>query len=456
MAQSIGPNKSLGIDSSRGHSHSSHAIKSTGKGKFWKRMLVQLSNNKYSDKKPKILDVVEQNYIDRSDSHSDPNLLSETSSTNWSNEDDEIQSPMNRHCSNGYYLIEGNKQVCFEVSNEGDSPYCYMSVFDYDVCPLFVGSDECLIKVEASSISYLDCIIREGRWWADILDYKNIPGFDIVGMIVIAGPDAPFRAGERVATISITGGNARYIVQPCSNLIRIGKLENAQKACSILSAYAPAFALIQEGLDVPLCDRYRRNLLADKDILVNGGMSNHGQAVIHLARLMGARTIYSTGVEEDYRFLTDMGAVALPLNKKALKTEHRRSVDLLIDCTAFDRNDFLVPLVRPGGRIILNHYGDIAASGKHGFRGKIDFIRLYTKSLLSSNCHVCNYLSTFKDDFGLFKRDFEHLLRMMHLSGKERLSPRVASVMNLWEVPDAHFKLQRSNVRGTLICDPWK
>jgi NADPH:quinone reductase-like Zn-dependent oxidoreductase len=237
----------------------------------------------------------------------------------------------------------------------------------------------------------------------EILDNKNIPGFDIVGKVVIAGPDSPFSVGERVATISITGGNARYIVQPCSKLIRIDEAEIAHKICGILSAYVPAFALIQEGVDVPIFERYRKNLLAGKDVLVNGGMSNHGQAVIHLARLMGARNIYATGKEKDYRFLTDIGAVALPLNTKALMREYRETVDLVIDCTAFNMYDILDPLIRPGGSIVFNHYGDIAVSGKHGFRGKIDFLLLYAKSLLSPNCHVCNYLRIFHEDFGLFK-----------------------------------------------------
>lgn len=57
---------------------------------------------------------------------------------------------------------------------------------------------------------------------------------------------------------------------------------------------------------------------------------------------------------------------------------------------------------------------------------------------------------------GYAQRDFDHLVRMMHLSGKDKLTPRVASVMNLWEILDAHYKLERSNVRGTLTCDPWK
>lgn len=209
--------------------------------------------------------------------------------------------------------------------------------------------------------------------------------------------------GERVATISITGGNARYIVQPHSKLLRIEENENAHEVCSILSAYVPAFALIQEGLDVPLFERYRRQLLAGKDVLVNGGMSNHGQAVIHLAKLMGARTIYATGKEKDYRFLADMGAIALPLNSKALMREYRETVDLAIDCTAFDMYEILAPLIKPGGTIVFHHHGDIAVSGKHGFRGAIDFLVLYAKSFLSSNCHVCNYLSIFQEDFGLFK-----------------------------------------------------
>lgn len=155
MARSIEP-KILGMDS-RGFSHASNTIKTTGKGKFWKSMIVQLKSNK-SRNYMATVGKKEQTKINKSETNSNSNQFSETS-TKWSNENEEMHSKISRGCSNGYYLIEGNKQVCFEVSNAGgSSPYSYMSVFHYDACPLFVGSNECLIKVEVSGGIYVSSV----------------------------------------------------------------------------------------------------------------------------------------------------------------------------------------------------------------------------------------------------------------------------------------------------------
>jgi hypothetical protein len=158
MIHSIEPN-ALGVVDSRGFScNVPHTIKSTGTGKFWKRMLDQLSNKNCNVKKPKLRNV-EQKNIGKSDTLSNSNQISEPSTTKQKNENGKSSS-MNRGFSNGYYLMEGNKQVCFEVSSTGDSsPYTYMSVFNYDVCPLFVGRDECLIKIEVSGhICFVDSL----------------------------------------------------------------------------------------------------------------------------------------------------------------------------------------------------------------------------------------------------------------------------------------------------------
>ena len=43
---------------------------------------------------------------------------------------------------------------------------------------------------------------------------------------------------------------------------------------------------------------------------------------------------------------------------------------------------------------------------------------------------------------------------MMHREG-ENLEPLVHSVLTLNEIPEAHFKLEKGNVIGTITCDPW-
>lgn len=54
--------------------------------------------------------------------------------------------------SYNYYLVSGNRQVTYFPYS--GNPYNCMNVLDYDVFPVYLGKDKCLIKVEVRTIVY--------------------------------------------------------------------------------------------------------------------------------------------------------------------------------------------------------------------------------------------------------------------------------------------------------------
>lgn len=259
----------------------------------------------------------------------------------------------------------------------------------------------------------MDCVIRRDDWVGSTAGFRNVPGMNIVGTIVIAGPDATFKVGNRVAAVVQTGGNTRLTVCSSKILLAIDERDEAHRVCAILAAYMPAFSLIQQGVS-DTSERYRDNPLYGHDIFVNGAMSSHGQAVVHLARLFGAKHIYATGKPKDYQHFKDLGALPLPLFNDTALEKMDGSIDLIIDTTAFDMLEILTPLRVSGSRVVFDQHGDIAKNGKHGFRSKLDFVILTGKIFLARNCYLVDYLQCFNQHFSVFK--------VRRLSNKERLS----------------------------------
>ena len=251
---------------------------------------------------------------------------------------------------------------------------------------------------QISSVNYLDCVIRHGRWTGNTSGFRDVPGMNIVGVVKIAGPGSSFKEGDRVAAIVKTGGNSRYTVCSSKGLLKIDHRDDAQSICAILSAYLPAFSMIHQGLG-GYSERYKQNSLFGKDVLINGGMGNTGQAVIHLARILGAKNIYATGKKKDYRYLKEIGATPLPLGKTGI----RESIDLIFDTTCTDMIGILTPMLTSKGRMILDHYGDISANGEHEFRTRIDSFLIYGKAAMAGDCYICDYLDNFNENFDLFQ-----------------------------------------------------
>src|SRR5690348_3203172 len=74
------------------------------------------------------------------------------------------------------------------------------------------GEGEVLIKVEASGINFADIVAREGMY-RDAPPIPFIPGYEVVGKIVVAGNGvSENRTGERVTALTRFGGYAEYAV----------------------------------------------------------------------------------------------------------------------------------------------------------------------------------------------------------------------------------------------------
>ncbi len=258
-------------------------------------------------------------------------------------------------------------------------------------------------------MSYLDCALRKNECYDRHLKHPNISGFCVVGKIIgtsqtaSSGEDSCiFKTGDRIATILFKGGNARYVAQRASRMIKISDGDDGKQICGLLCASIAAFACLQHF--IPVDNRYNKKSHVGESIFVNGGMSLVGQAVIQICSFLGATKVFATGLPRDFQFLKKLGAIPIPINVPITDPALEKQVDTVIDCTSFDDLHYLQKMLKKNGRVVYYEYGNVSESGRHGWRS--DIRRLFLKCKLIphySYASFCDPLNIFYDDFIKFK-----------------------------------------------------
>lgn len=271
---------------------------------------------------------------------------------------------------------------------------------------------QCIRDVlKLSTVSYIDCAIRMNKFspGGSNLDYPDaVPGVCAVGTIVAIAKDQTFSenklsVGDRIATILVGGGNSRYATQSLSRVVKISEKDNSEHACALMSSYFSAFACLHHSTS-HLIDRYKRDRFKDKTIYVNGGMSIVGQAIIHLAKCLGAETVYSTGKAKDFHHLKKIGGTPLYIGTYNSNQTLEKRMDLVIDCSSYDALEYLLSVKKPEAPVILYRYGDIAKSGRHGVRNDLQNLILKIKCLQDWNASICDPIQEiFLNKFEMFK-----------------------------------------------------
>ena len=243
-----------------------------------------------------------------------------------------------------------------------------------------------VIKIEASSITLQDCMIRRGKWY-DMQKLPFIPGSDVVGTICEIGNEAVriggYQIGDRVAAVVPSGGNAKYITLKYDDVIRVPGGVDPVIALSLSSTYVPA----REALDLA---RKMNTPFTDANILVIGGNGPSGLATIELAGLEGAN-VYTTADERHHDYLTELGAKCFPIDPKKWLPTLKGKMDVVIDSVCLDGfESSALALNREGllvctGMSALYTQGNIPAFGLRDIRDmKAFYVKMRAKYVMNS------------------------------------------------------------------------
>ena len=137
--------------------------------------------------------------------------------------------------------------------------------------------------------------------------------------------------GDRVMSLVKWGGNSRYLRIKADQLVKVPKRVDPAEAACLAEAYLSAFQALQ--FNQSSWARYSSQSLIGKSILVIGGMTNVGHAVIELATALGAMNVYATCKQRHQSKLKDLGAIPIDRKPRFWPSQVMGNMDLVIDGT---------------------------------------------------------------------------------------------------------------------------
>uniref|UniRef100_A0A7S2HDY6 Enoyl reductase (ER) domain-containing protein n=1 Tax=Helicotheca tamesis TaxID=374047 RepID=A0A7S2HDY6_9STRA len=312
---------------------------------------------------------------------------------------------------------------------------------------------EVVIQVEASTVSFVDTLIRRNNWYKSVR-LPITPGFDVVGTIVSVGEKVEdrnlFKVGDRVAALIKRGGNACYANVHSDRLVKVpGGIDAAEAAC-VTHTYTSAYQALR-------CARNSLTLSGAK-VLVTGGNSPMGEAVVELSKKAGAEAVYATADERHHQHLKSLGAICLPFECEEWLPAVKGQMDVVIDSLCQDSYASPQAALNESGRLVCTGMSAIvsgdtsAASAFLGTSAVAMWASLSSSYLMKQTCSY-DVWSSFKSNPDVFKRDLEYLLRLLR---KREIQPNVQERIGLEEVANAHYRLERGQENGCIVCTPWK
>src|SRR6056297_662865 len=185
------------------------------------------------------------------------------------------------------------------------------------------GTGEVRVRVLVTSAAFTDVMIRKGLY-PDVKEKPPfIPGYEMVGIIDAAGPDATlFEPGDRVADLTTIGAYAEYICLPEDRLtpVPVG-VSDADALGMILSAVTPYQMLTRVAKMQP-----------GQSLLIHGAGGAVGTAMLQLARDAGIAA-FGTDVPEKHDLIRSLGAkpVDVDASEAALREATGGGVDVVFD-----------------------------------------------------------------------------------------------------------------------------
>ncbi|MEO1164949.1 MAG: zinc-binding dehydrogenase [Chloroflexota bacterium] len=255
---------------------------------------------------------------------------------------------------------------------------------------------EVRLKMVAAALNRLDLFVRRG-WKGLHLDFPHAIGSDGAGIVDAVGEDVTgLQVRDRVAVdpslfpddgsvtargeydnqvrpLTIIGEHrsgfaAEYITVPAKNCVVVPDGFDLKQAAAAGLVYVTAWhSLITRG-----------GFKAGEDILIVGAGGGVNSASIQIAKLAGARTIYTVGSDEEKcQLARDLGA-DVTINrqetdnwsKEMYKLTDKRGVDVVVDNVGQATIPLSMRCVRPGGRILV-------VGGTTGYEASVNLAQLF-------------------------------------------------------------------------------
>ena len=230
------------------------------------------------------------------------------------------------------------------------------------------GPGEVLVRVAAAGVNRPDVMQRQGSY-PPPPGASDVPGLEIAGEVVAAGPGAA-GAPDRVCALVQGGGYAEYCLAAAPLCLPIPASMSDVEAAGLPETYFTVWTNVFE----------RGRLAPGETLLVHGGSSGIGTTAIQLARALGA-TVYATaGSAGKCRACERLGAAeCIDYREEDFVARIRaatdgRGVDVVLDMVGGDYFPRCLDCLAVEGRLV-----QIAT--QRGIRSEINLLKVMMKRL---------------------------------------------------------------------------
>jgi NADPH2:quinone reductase len=225
------------------------------------------------------------------------------------------------------------------------------------------GPGEVRIAVSAGSLNFGDIARCRGTVASVMGQVPFTLGMDVCGVVDQAGDGASEWAGRRVVAMAkqSLGGLAEYAIAPVTGTFGAPpEFDDVTAAAFTLPFHVGYLALHK-----------RAKLAAAETLLVVGGASAVGTAVIQLGVAAGANVIAMAGGTEKARLCTELGASAIDYTAADLFDEvnartEGRGADVAVDLVGGDQTEVIWTCMAREGRYLPVGFNDDPQSGLTG------------------------------------------------------------------------------------------
>lgn len=344
-----------------------------------------------------------------------------------------------------------------------NDPFEVMFLQTYDDSPMAKEPDDIVVRVEVTTVSKIDCKIRNGTFswkYCTKPSFPMCPGIDCVGIVSSVGSLAiknGLDLGDRVAALSLDGCTAKYVKLKIDQVIKVPDDIDPAEAVVVLHNYVPAFQCLLTNVDG--MNRYSRKPLKNDRVLVVGPFGVFERAVVELALYLGAKRVYFSCIARDQpshdTSIRMLGAKPLSMDPDDWSDDLEGMIDIAIETSCLDRYEHSYKS--------LTEDGILVPTGMHEIDKNNDWLsgieKGWVKTWAAMN-HKCYPYDGIVESYQQNKKQFmKDLIYLFHALEKKKIKPKVGARIPMMKVAEAHEKLdvnpESVEKRGMTVVEPW-
>lgn len=304
-------------------------------------------------------------------------------------------------------------------------------------------SENVIVAIEATHVCPLDICIRCGLF-SNNVQTPFVVGSNFVGIV----HEGALPAGTRVAALTKTGGNARYVSISRDALVKVPKRLDPSEVACIISTFLPSFQALHHGRRHEI--RYSNNSLKGMKVLLTEGASIvEIQAVAQLAFLAGAASVHVICEPRFHNYVQIyLNVTPLDVYIEDWLPTVKGQMDVIIDYD-YSHNRVEIPdALAPGGRLV---WFALPPARHNGIFGDINSLMDIASICLLDRASIYDAYENWESEAS--KDDLKFLFNLLAC---RRIRPKIDRFINLNGVRKAHDDLMDGGIYGAIICEPWK